>query len=81
LKALDTYPKPYLAAFRYRAFERMPMVAAPTLLLKPENELALLNQSVETALGLLRDSRAVTVAAGDAAKAGAIAAFLRGEGA
>ena len=51
LKALDTYPKPYIAAFRYRAFERMPLVAAPTLLLKPENELALLNQSVETRIG------------------------------
>ena len=82
LKALDTYPKPYLAAFRYRAFERMPQVAAPTLLLKPENELALLNQSVETALGAAaRQPRAATVAPGDAAKAAAIAAFLQGIGA
>jgi pimeloyl-ACP methyl ester carboxylesterase len=79
LKALDTYPKPYIAAFRYRAFERMPLVNAPTLLLKPEGELALLNQSVETALGLLRDGRAVTLAKGDAPKAEAIAAFLNGE--
>ena len=77
LKALDTYPKPYIAAFRYRAFERMPLVEAPTLLLKPENELALLNKSVETALGLLRDSRAATLPAGDAAKAKAIVAFLK----
>ncbi len=77
LKSLDTYPKPYIAAFRYRAFERMPLVAAPTLLLKPENELALLNKSVEIALGLLRDSRAATLPAGDAAKAEAIAAFLK----
>ena len=77
LKALDTYPKPYIAAFRYRAFERMPLVAAPTLLLKPEGELALLNQSVETALGLLRDAGAVTLAKGDAPKAEAIATFLK----
>jgi pimeloyl-ACP methyl ester carboxylesterase len=80
LKALDTYPKPYLAAFRYRAFERMPLVAAPALLLKSENELALLNQSVETALGLLRDGRSATVPPGDAAKAAAIAAFLKDDG-
>ncbi len=80
LKALDTYPKPYIAAFRYRAFERMPHVRAATLLLKPENELALLNQSVETALDLLRRSRAQTVAAGDAPKAAAIAAFLKEDG-
>ena len=77
LKALDTYPKPYIAAFRYRAFERMPMVAAPTLLLKPEGELALLNQSVETALSLLPDGRAATVANIEA-KAAAICAFLQG---
>lgn len=76
LKALDTYPKPYIAAFRYRAFERMAKVGAPTLLLKPENELELLNRSVATALDLLGDARAATVAAGDAPKAAAIAAFL-----
>lgn len=76
LKALDTYPLPYIAAFRYRAFERMTAVTAPTLLLKPENELELLNRSVATALDLLTDSRAVTVAPGDAAKAAALAAFL-----
>lgn len=77
LKALDTYPLPYLAAFRYRAFERMPAIAAPVLLLKPENELALLNASVAKALDLLPDGRAATVAAGDAPKAQTIASFLK----
>jgi pimeloyl-ACP methyl ester carboxylesterase len=76
LKALDTYPKPYLAAFRYKAFERMGLITAPVLLLKPENELELLTRSVATALEKLADGRAATVAAGDAAKATAIAAFL-----
>ncbi|MFM5931217.1 MAG: alpha/beta fold hydrolase [Novosphingobium sp.] len=77
LKALDTYPLPYLAAFRYRAFERMPAITAPVLLLKPENELALLNASVATALGLLPAGRAATVPAGDAPKAQTIASFLK----
>lgn len=76
LKALDTYPKPYLAAFRYRAFGRMPAIAAPVLLLKPENELAMLNASVARALEILPDGRVATVAAGDAPKAAAIAEFL-----
>jgi pimeloyl-ACP methyl ester carboxylesterase len=79
LKALDTYPKPYIAAFRYRAFERMPLIAAPTLLLKSESELALLYRSVETALGLLPRGEAVALPAGNAAKAAAMAGFLAGD--
>jgi len=79
LKAWDTYSKPYIAAFQYRAFERMTQVAAPTLLLKPEGELALLNASVEQALAVLRDGRAATLPPGEAAKATAIARFLAGE--
>jgi len=77
LKALDTYPLPYIAAFRYRAFERMPLVTAPVLLLKLENELALLNASISQALEILPDGREATVAAGDAPKAQAIAQFLK----
>lgn len=76
LKTLDTYPKPYIAAFRYRAFERMPAIAAPTLLLKPETELALLNASVETALGLLANGQAATTAGSASARALVIGAFL-----
>lgn len=77
LKALGTYPLPYIAAFRYRAFERMPAIAVPVLLLKPENELALLNASVARALELLVDGRDATVPAGDTPKAEAIARFLK----
>lgn len=76
LKALGTYSKPYIAAFRYRAYERMPLIAAPVLLLKAENELSLLNTSVETALGLLADGRAEAVGFAPADKARAIARFL-----
>jgi len=79
LKTLDTYPKPYIAAFRYRPFERMALVTAPTLLLKPETELALLNASVETALGLLPDARAATTAGTAAARAQVMGVFLEGE--
>ncbi|EIZ80524.1 alpha/beta hydrolase [Novosphingobium sp. Rr 2-17] len=77
LKTLDTYPKPYLAAFRYRAFERLPLVTAPTLLLRPETELALLNASVATALELLADGRDAVTAGTAAAKAAVIAPFLQ----
>lgn len=77
LKALGTYSKPYLAAFRYRAYERMPLVACPALLLKAGNELALLNRSVETALGLLPQGRAEAVGPAPADKAQIIADFLK----
>lgn len=77
LKTLDTYPKPYIAAFRYRAFERMPLVEAPVLLLRPETELALLNASVATALDLLPDGRDAVTAGSGAAKAAVIAPFLK----
>lgn len=76
LKALDTYHKPYIAAFRYRSFERMEQVKAPTLLLKPETELALLNASVATALERLDNGHAQSTPGDAASKAKAIAAFL-----
>ncbi|MEO9599412.1 alpha/beta hydrolase [Parasphingorhabdus sp.] len=76
LKALDSYSKPYLAAFNYRAFERMPELNAPTLLLKPEGELPTLKAAVETALDLLPCGEIVSIAPGPGLKASAIAAFI-----
>ncbi|MCP8890739.1 alpha/beta hydrolase [Sphingomonas faeni] len=76
LKALDTYSKPYVAAFAYRAFTRMPAIEAPVLLLKPDTELPVLNAAIDTALGLIRDARVATITGGDTAKAAAIAEFL-----
>lgn len=76
LKALGTYHQPYVAAFRYRAFARMERITAPTLLLKPETELALLNASVATALERLADGRALATSGATPAKAAAMAAFL-----
>lgn len=77
LKALDTYHKPYVAAFRYRSFERMERVKAPTLLLKPETELALLNASVATALERLDKGHALATPGDPVTKAAAIMAFLK----
>jgi pimeloyl-ACP methyl ester carboxylesterase len=77
LKALDTYWKPYIAAFQYRAYERMPLVQAPTLLLKPDTELPVLNAAVSKAASLLHRSQVAVVAGTDASKAAAIAQFLR----
>jgi pimeloyl-ACP methyl ester carboxylesterase len=81
LKALDTYSKPYIAAFEYRAWSRLPRIEAPVLLLRPDSELPVLNAAIETATGLLRRSQVTRVAPGDAAKAAAIAAFLAAEAA
>ena len=76
LKALDTYSDPYIAAFKYRAYERMPGIKAPVLLLKPDSELPVLKAAVAKAASLLRDARVATVTGGNAAKAEAIAGFL-----
>lgn len=76
LKALDTYSKPYIAAFEYPAYSRMPLVRAPVLLLRPDAELPVLNAAIETATRALPRSQVARVAPGDAAKAAAIAGFL-----
>ena len=76
LKALDTYWKPYIAAFEYRAYARLPAIHAPVLLLKPDTELPVLTAAVGKAAGLLRDASIAAVAGGDAPKAAAMAAFL-----
>jgi pimeloyl-ACP methyl ester carboxylesterase len=80
LKALDTYSKPYVAAFEYPAYSRMALVSAAVLLLRPDAELPVLNAAIETATQRLKHSSVARVAPGDAAKATAIAAFLAREG-
>ncbi|MEC3947481.1 alpha/beta hydrolase [Sphingobium sp. HWE2-09] len=76
LKALDTYHKPYLAAFRYPAFERMKAIAGPVLLLRAAKELAVLNIAITTALDSLPDGRSVAVNSSPSAKAAAMLEFL-----
>ena len=79
LKAIDTYADPYIAAFEYRAYERMPKIKAPVLLLKPDSELPVLRAAVAKAASLLRDGRIATVTGDDSSKAKAIAGFLAPE--
>ena len=79
LKALDTYSDPYIAAFEYQAYERMPNIEAPVLLLKPDSELPVLRAAVAKAASLLRDGRVATITGGNTAKAKAIASFLTAE--
>ncbi|MEZ5499132.1 MAG: alpha/beta fold hydrolase [Steroidobacteraceae bacterium] len=76
LKAMDTYALPYIAAFEYRAYARMPMIQAPVLLLKPDSELPVLNAAIDKAAGLLRDSHVAAIGGGERAKATAITEFL-----
>ena len=78
LKSLGTYAKPYVAAFAYKAYERMAAITAPTLLLKTSTELPVLNAAVATAATHLRNA-AIAAVAGDAAKAEVMTRFLRGE--
>ena len=79
LKALDTYSDPYIAAFKYPAYERMPKVEAPVLLLKPDTELPVLRAAVAKAASLLRDAHVATITGGETAKARAIVGFLTPE--
>jgi pimeloyl-ACP methyl ester carboxylesterase len=77
LKALDTYAKPYIAAFRYRALQRLPDIAGRVLFLKPERELAVLNAAVDEMAAVVSRGETVAVASDPQAKAGAIGRFLQ----
>jgi len=78
LKALDTYSLPYLAAFRYRSQDRLPLIEGPVLMLKSELELAVLNSAVDEAAALLRDGTVAAVGADPKDKSSVIARFLDG---
>jgi hypothetical protein len=79
LKALDTYAKPYIAAFRYRATQRMPLIQGRVLFMKAERELAVLNDAIEEMAGLVAQGETMAVASTSQAKALAIAEFLGGK--
>jgi pimeloyl-ACP methyl ester carboxylesterase len=76
LKALETYQKPYLAAFRYPARDRLPRIAAPTLLLRSQTDAPLLRASAEDLARLIPHARLVELSGDIAAKAGAVADFF-----
>jgi pimeloyl-ACP methyl ester carboxylesterase len=76
LKALETYHKPYLAAFRYPAGERLPQIAAPTLLLSSQTDAPLLRTSARNLATLIPRARLVELSGEVGAKAVAVADFL-----
>ena len=76
LKAMDTYAKPYIAAFRYRATQRLPLIQGRVLFMKGERELAVLNAAIEEMAGLVAHGETMPVGATNDAKAQAIADFL-----
>ena len=78
LKALDTYAKPYVAAFRYRATQRMPLIEGRVLFMKAERELAVLNAAIEEMAALVAHGETMAVASTHEAKAAAIDTFLSG---
>ena len=61
LKALRTYHKPYLAAFRYPARERFPQVSSKALMLRAATDPVPLQLAAEEMVGLLQDGRLATV--------------------
>lgn len=80
LKSMDTYSKPYIAAFRYEAFSRMGLIESPALILKSSGELAALNRSVAKASELIARARVAEVSHDPAAKAAAMVSFLKEHG-
>jgi pimeloyl-ACP methyl ester carboxylesterase len=76
LKALDTYHKPYLAAFRYPARERLPRIVAKTLLLSSQSDAPLLLASATDLVTLLQRGSLVETCGDLAARAAAIVDFL-----
>lgn len=76
LKALDTYALPYIAAFRYRALERMALIQTPVLLLKAERELAVLNAAIDEMAALLQHGSVAETPSDPQGKGTVICRFL-----
>jgi pimeloyl-ACP methyl ester carboxylesterase len=78
LKALGSYQKPYLAAFRYETRARLQAIAAQTLFLRPEGELPSLNAVAKELAASMKNAAVAVTGDGDKGKAAAIASFLNG---
>lgn len=76
LKALTTYHKPYLAAFRYEPRKRLPLVKAPSLFLAADTEPPHLQAAAADMAALVPGAKVATTKGGVVGKAEAIAAFL-----
>jgi len=80
LKGLTSYHKPYRAAFRYAAGQRMKDIPIPALLLSPQNELPDLRASAQALAARLPRGQMAAIGPSLAEKAAAIRAFLDGTG-
>lgn len=78
LKALDSYALPYIAAFRYRALERLPLIQTPVLFLRAERELAVLNAAIAEMAGLPAQGSVAETPSDPAGKATVILTYLDG---
>jgi pimeloyl-ACP methyl ester carboxylesterase len=76
LKALATYHKSYLAAFRYTPRVRLPLISAPTLFLAADTETAMLQAAATEMAKLVPSSTVAATKGGDSGKAQAICAYL-----
>jgi pimeloyl-ACP methyl ester carboxylesterase len=76
-KALGTYQKPYLAAFRYCASARLKLISTPTILLNPAEALPRLRAAAVELAALSPHTATVETTGGDAGVARAMLDFMR----
>jgi len=76
LKALETYHKPYLAAFDYEPTKRLPLIRKPVLVLEADTEPPHLKSAAAQMAELVAGSKLVRTAGGVDGKAAAIASYL-----
>lgn len=76
LKGLTTYHKPYLAAFRYPARERMPLIKVPALVMAGESDPPHLIKGTEEMAVLSDLADMLVVASGPEPKVAAATAFF-----
>jgi len=76
LKAITTYHKPYRAAFRYPARERLPLITVPAMVIMSEDDPAHLRESAASMAELIDSALLAKASADPKAKAKVIADFL-----
>lgn len=79
LKALTTYHKPYLAAFRYEPLKRLPLITRPVLVLEADTEPKHLRAAAADMAKLIPGGRLERTSGGVAGKAAAIVKYLSAE--
>ena len=77
LKALTTYHKAYLAAFRYEPLQRLPLIKRPVLVLEADTEPPHLQSAAAQMAALVPGAKLVRTTDGVEGKAKAIADYLK----